>query len=60
MAREPKPIQSNGKSRPFSEGMVNRGGINTNPSSFLSRPAPPQPYKPASSGNTGSASKGQS
>jgi len=29
---------------PIAEGVTNRGGINTNPSAALSRPAPPQPY----------------
>lgn len=60
MTRDPKSVQSNGKSRPISEGVVNRGGINKNPaSSFVSRPAPPQPYKPASSGDAGAAPKGR-
>lgn len=58
MPHDPKPTHSNGNARPFSEGAVNRGGINTNPSSLLSRPAPPQPYKPASSGSAGPVSKG--
>jgi len=31
-------------SRPITEGVTNRGGINTDPSAALSRPAPPQPY----------------
>lgn len=34
----------------ISGGITDKGGVNTNPSAALSRPAPPQPYKPQSSG----------
>lgn len=48
----------NGKTnRPLKEGGTERGGVNPNPSASLSRPAPPQPYKPALTGYSGSASK---
>lgn len=50
MARSSKVIRVLGKSRPLPESRVERGGINKNPSAALTRPAPPQPYKPASSG----------
>lgn len=60
MARDPKPAQADGERRPISEGIVNRGGINDNPSALLSRPAPPQPYRPADADNAGSSSKGRS
>ena len=46
MAREAGPMSSSGKSRPIPEGRVERGGINMNPSLMLTRPEPPQPYKP--------------
>ena len=45
MARNTKSVSSNSKSRPITEGLTNRGGVNTNPSAALSRPAQPQPYK---------------
>ena len=47
MTREPTQQTANGKSRPISESRVERGGLNYNPSASLSRPAPPQPYKPS-------------
>lgn len=58
MARSSKIILSNGKSRPITESRVERGGINKNPSAMLTRPAPPQPYKPAPSSGPGSKVKG--
>lgn len=51
MARDPKSTYTKGVSqptRPISEGVENRGGININPTTSLSRPPPPQPYKPSS------------
>jgi hypothetical protein len=52
MTRDPKLTHLDGISRPnrpILEGVENRGGINTNPTTSLSRPPPPQPYKPATS-----------
>lgn len=49
MSYDQKPNTGNGQVRPISEGVTNRGGVNTNPSASLSRPAPPQPYKPQQS-----------
>jgi hypothetical protein len=61
MSRDRKPTRPDNNSRPFAEAPVNNGGINTNPSSLLSRPAPPQPYRPAATpGNDGAASDGHS
>lgn len=59
MAREPKNSILNSKSRPISESRIERGGINHNPSALLSRPAPPQPYKPSSGGTTPTPPKGR-
>lgn len=58
MADSPKVIKVFGKSRPLPESRVERGGINKNPSAALSRPAPPQPYKPTATGTTTSKTSG--
>ena len=58
MSRNPKTQPSNSNSRPIAESRIERGGINQNPSASLSRPAPPQPYKPSSPERTGGTTKG--
>ncbi len=60
MARKPMTSTTNDENRPIREGISNRGGINQNPSSMLTRPAPPQPYKPSSSTDSGSAPNSES
>ena len=52
MSNSPKPAAGSSTSRPITEGITNKGGVNTNPSAALSRPAPPQPYKPQASDTT--------
>jgi hypothetical protein len=54
----PKNVNIDFKNQPITEGAEKRGGLNTNPSAALSRPAPPQPYKPNSNSSTGSKSSG--
>ena len=36
--------------RPITEGISKKGGLNTGPSQIQTRPAPPPPFRPATSG----------